>query len=437
MRRNLFVIIIIVIVKAILAVDCCYATHSKDNARDTPFDTIRAVFILDRKQVPYSAIREKLEKGELISKEGTAGSKNAIQNFGEKFRYGAAIFESKDNDNSFQLNGKIDAQYNGNPIMLFTFQQDSILSVDTTIIRNGEFHFRGKEYLGDFSIVATGNYPDNVLSSEVVLNRGIIYMQLDSTSKVWGGELNDKLRIYNDSCIILYKQYKQLIDSSQTENAIKMGDCHTKYIYDFMIKNQNNVLGKHTFEQSIGMFELDSTRFEKLCDIFDKEKKSDIVKSCMEYRAIIDQRRQSIGKKYDDFEFQTPEGNSRKLSNYIGKSSYIYLDFWASWCKPCIRDIPQLKEIYEKYKDKGFEIIGISLDNDKDLWLKALKRVDAPWVHLCDFKGSQSEVTEAYHIKVVPCGILLDKNGIIIETSLTGSTFLDKRLQELFNKAQN
>jgi len=429
MKINLFVIILIV--KMIFAVDCCYAENGTGNEGDTPFDTIRVVFIFDGKQVPYSTIREKHEKGELIIREGIADSKGSIQWFGEKFRHGIAVFDSKDNKNFFQLNGKIDAQYNGNQIMLFTFQQDSILSVDTTIIRNGEFHFRGEEYLGDFSIVTTGNYPDNVLSSEVVLNRGIIFMQLDSTSKVWGGELNDKLRIFNDSCIILYKQYKQLLDSSQTENAIKMGDCHTKYVYDFMIENQNNVLGRHTFEQSIGMFALDSARFEKLCDIFDKEKKSDIVKSYMGDRAEMNQRRQSIGKKYDDFKFQTPEGNFKKLSDYVGKSTYCYLDFWASWCKPCIRDIPQLKGIYDKYKDLGFEIIGISLDNDKKLWINALKKVDAPWVHLCDFKGSKSKVTEAYHIKGVPCGILIDKTGIIIETSLTGSTFLDKKLKEL------
>jgi len=430
MGKNLFIIILIV--KTIFAIDSCYATHSKNNAGDTPFDTIKAVFILDGKQVPFSTIKKKFEKGELISREGTADSKGAIQWFGEKFRYGIAVFESKDNENIFQLNGKIDAQYNGNPIMLFTFQQDSILSVDTTIIRNGEFHFRGKEYLGDFSIVATGNYPDKVLSSKVVLNKGIIYMQLDSANKVWGGELNDKLRIFNDSGIILYNRYKQLIDSSQTENAIKPGDCHKKYVYDFIIENRNNVLGKHTFEQSIGMFALDSARFEKLCDIFDKEKKSDVVRLYMEERAIIDQRRQSVGEKYDDFEFQTQEGNSRKLSDYVGKSTYIYLDFWASWCKPCIRDIPQLKKIYEKYKDMGFEIIGISLDEDKELWLKALKKVDAPWIHLCDFKGSKSKVTEAYHISEIPCGILIDKTGIILETNLIGSTFLDKRLKEFF-----
>jgi len=429
MKINLFVIILIV--KMIFAVDCCYAENGTGNEGDTPFDTIRVVFIFDGKQVPYSTIREKLEKGELISRGGTADSKESIKWFGEKFRHGIAVFDSKDNDNIFQLNGKIDAQYNGNPIMLFTFQQDSILSVDTTIIRNGEFHFRGKEYLGDFSIVTTGNYPDNVLSSEVVLNRGIIYMQLDSASKVWGGELNDKLHIFNDSCIILYKQYEQLRNSSQTENAIKILEYRNKYEYDFIIENRNNVLGRHTFIKSIGIFAHDSTLFEKLCDIFDKEKKSDLVKSYMELWAGMDQRRQRVGKKYDDFEFQTPKGNSRKLSDYVGKSTCIYLDFWASWCKPCIRDIPKLKEIYEKYKDSGFEIIGISLDDDKELWLKALKNIDAPWVHLCDFKGSKSEVTEAYHIKGIPCGILLDKTGIIIETSLIGSSFLDKRLQEL------
>jgi len=74
------------------------------------------------------------------------------------------------------------------------------------------------------------------------------------------------------------------------------------------------------------------------------------------------------------------------------------------------------------------------LDEDKKLWLKALEKIDAPWIHLCDFKGSKSKVVEVYHIKGIPCGILLDKNGIIIETDLIGSIFLDKKMQELFDR---
>jgi len=327
------------------------------------------------------------------------------------------------------------SQYDGNQIMLFTFQQDTILSVDTTIIRNGEFFFRGKECLADFSIVTTGNYPDKVISSEVILNKGTIHVELDSINRVWGGELNDKLFVFQDSTRILFEKLKSLSENSSPNESIKIIDDLMKtYLYDFMIENQNNLLGMHTFKGYLGYFTLtDSVRFEILCDIFDKERKSDLVKSHLEYRDKYAQRLQDVGKKYEDFEFQSPEGDARKLSDYVGKLEYIYLDFWASWCGPCIADMPHLKEIYEKYKDKGFEIIGISLDTDRQSWINALNRIETPWTQLCDFEGAQSKVAEAYHIKGIPKGILLNKEGIIVETNLRGSTFLDKKIQELFD----
>jgi thiol-disulfide isomerase/thioredoxin len=335
-------------------------------------------------------------------------------------------------DNTFQLKGEIDAPYNGNPIMLFTFQQDTIFSVDTAIIQNGEFFFQGKEYLGDFSIVTTGNYPDRVISSDVILNRGTIYLALDSVSKVWGGELNDRLFVFQDSVQKLYEQGLILSkDSSQSENLERIKDQLKTYIYDFMIENQNNLLGMQTFSNYLGNFIFDS-RFENLCDIFDKERKSDMVKSFLEHRSKYSQRFQIIGKKYEDFEFLTPKGNVRKLSDYIGKSKYILLDFWASWCAPCIADMPYLKEIYEKYNGKGFEIISISLDDSQRAWQRGLDKIDAPWIHLSDLKGIKSEMANAYKISGIPFSVILDNTGKIIEVNLRGES-LDNFLKQVFD----
>ena len=415
--------------------DLCYANCCRDN-NNLDADTLRVIYYLDGKQVPYSIIRDKGEKGELGNGIGANESKKAIQLYGEKFRYGVVFVNSKEEEeNTFQINGKIDARYNGNQIMLFTFNQDTINSVDTTVIKNGEFFFRGKEYLADFSMVSTGNYPDRVLSSEVILNKGIIYMEIDSMNKVWGGELNDKLIVFQDSLRILNEQRTCLLnDSLQNENLKIIGDHIMTFVFDFITENQNNLLGINTFEKYIGIFSFaDNTKFDDLCDIFDKERKNDNVKRYLELRQKYNQRLQSVGKKYKDCEFQTPADNSKKLSDYIGKSDYIYIDFWASWCGPCIAEMPLLKEIYKKYKIKGFEIIGISLDTDKKSWINALNKIKVLWVQLCNFEGLQSKLAEDYYIKEIPYGILLDKEGIIIETNIRGSA-LDKKLYDLFNQ---
>jgi len=414
----------------------CYASLICVNDDKNATDTIKSIYFLDGKQVPYSVIREMGQNGELSGGIGQNGAKGAIQKYGEKFRNGVWFINSKDyQDKSFLLIGKIDAKYNGNPIMLFTFQQDTILSVDTTIINNGEFFFQGKEYLSDFSIVSTGNYPDKVISSKVILNKGIIHMDIESTKSVQGGELNDKLLVFQDSLQTLFEKQKSISeDSSRIKNLKNI----IAYMYDFSMGNRDNILGINSFNQNINFIaQVDSSIFEKLCNVFDKERKSDQVKSYLEYRAKIAQRIQSVNKKYEDFEFQTPEGNTKKLSDYVGKSKYIYIDFWASWCKPCIAYMPRLKEVYEEYKDKGFEVIGISLDTDKKSWVKALNSIDVPWPQLCNFEGFQSKVANAYFLKGIPYGILLDKEGTIIETTLENNFELEKKLQELLDKRKN
>jgi len=409
----------------------CYASSSYNIDDKKTADTVKSVYFLDGIRVPYSVIREKGQKGELAGGQGADDPKKAIILYGEKFRKGVWFINSKDfQDNSFQLTGKIAANYNGDQIMLFTFRQDTIFSVDTTIINNGAFSFQGKEYTDNFSIVTTGNYPDKVISSEVILNKGVIHVELDSIRKVWGGELNDKLLAFQDSLQLLFEKQKGISEDSSRINNMKN---IVSYIYNFSIDNRDNLLGIRTFKNYISSIaQTDSLRFEKLCDVFDKDRKSDEVKIFLDYQAKNIQRLQSVNKKYEDFEFQTPEGNTRKLSDYVGKSQYIYIDFWASWCNPCIAAMPHLKEIYEKYRSKGFEVIGISLDTDKKSWKKALKRIDAPWIQLCNYEGSESKMARAYFITAIPYGILLDKEGTIIETNYT----LEKKLQELFDIIQ-
>jgi len=96
--------------------------------------------------------------------------------------------------------------------------------------------------------------------------------------------------------------------------------------------------------------------------------------------------------------------------------------------------MPHLKEVYEKYKDKGFEVIGISLDTDKKSWVRWLDRINVSWQQLCNYEGSQSKFAKAYLLREIPYGVLLNREGTIIETNLESNLALEKKLQELFDK---
>ena len=121
------------------------------------------------------------------------------------------------------------------------------------------------------------------------------------------------------------------------------------------------------------------------------------------------------GQVAPDFVQNDPEGNPVKFSDFYKKNKVTMVDFWASWCGPCRAFNPVLTKIYNEYKDKGFGIIGVSLDRDKDSWVKAIKDDKLDWVHVSDLGYWNNEVAAQYLVKFVPQSIFVDQEGKIIK----------------------
>lgn len=137
-----------------------------------------------------------------------------------------------------------------------------------------------------------------------------------------------------------------------------------------------------------------------------------------------------IGNKAPDFEGLTPEGKSIKLSDHFGK--YLLLDFWASWCGPCRRENPNLVKAYKQYHDEGFEIFAVSLDKNKDAWLKGIKDDNLSWIHVSDLAFWNSAAAKLYGVRAIPANVLIDPKGMIVGRNLRGED-LDKKLEELLS----
>ena len=142
-------------------------------------------------------------------------------------------------------------------------------------------------------------------------------------------------------------------------------------------------------------------------------------------------KRTAIGQIAPDIELTTPEGGKVKPSDFRGK--YLLIDFWASWCMPCRKENPNVVRVYNKYKDKGFEILGISLDRNKDRWIQAIKADGLIWHHGSDLKGWQSEAAKLYGVSSIPQTFLLNKEGRIIAKGLRGPA-LEQKLKEIFGE---
>ncbi len=148
-------------------------------------------------------------------------------------------------------------------------------------------------------------------------------------------------------------------------------------------------------------------------------------------KEIDEVKNYAVGGTAPDFTQQSPEGEDISLSDFRGK--VVLVDFWASWCGPCRRENPNVLKVYNKYKDKGFEILGVSLDKTKDRWVKAIADDNLPWPQISDLKGWSNAVANDYGVRSIPHTILLDKEGKILARGLRGPA-LEQKLAEIFGE---
>lgn len=140
----------------------------------------------------------------------------------------------------------------------------------------------------------------------------------------------------------------------------------------------------------------------------------------------------AVGNKAPNFIANDPDGNAVEFYDHIGKSKYLLLDFWASWCGPCRRENPNIVKAYQEYKDKGFDIYGVSLDSSKSGWISAIEKDGLTWTNVSDLLLWDSEPAKLYGVRAIPSNFLIDENGAIVAKNVKGEE-LHKTLNDLLN----
>ncbi|WP_303207722.1 TlpA disulfide reductase family protein [Bacteroides oleiciplenus] len=344
---------------------------------------------------------------------------------------------------TFKLHGRLETANDGDTIMLFTFRGDKILSVDTTTIKNKTFFFTGKEYVEDFSVLTSGNFPkQKVWATELILESGDIQVELRKRSKVTGTRLNDVYNSYieraweadevGNKLLALPNYPNDSINKLLQENSYQQRLFITKLTKE----NISNIVGKRIFVWDNAIFRNED--FQELCSMLDEESKQDfdIIDAIAERKKNEEKnalREKLFNTEIGDFELVDADGNIRHISEIASKSKYLFIDCWASWCGPCVAGFPDLKEVYAKYKDKGLEILGISFDRNKAAWKMAMKRHDLPWTNwLSTDEGGK--MMKNLQIQGIPYGILIDSGGRILELGIMGAAHLDIMLNAFFIK---
>lgn len=141
-------------------------------------------------------------------------------------------------------------------------------------------------------------------------------------------------------------------------------------------------------------------------------------------------QRVDVGKQFIDLSLPDAEGNVVKLSDVLSKNKYVLLDFWASWCGPCMGEVPYLVEDYAKYHKKGFEIYGVSLDRAREPWLNAIENKKLVWINVSELKFWEDESAKKYAVRSIPSNFLIAPDGTIVARNLRGEE-LGAKLAEL------
>lgn len=225
---------------------------------------------------------------------------------------------------------------------------------------------------------------------------------------------------------IAYQNEDEALMEQIVEDYNKVEEKQNSYISMFISKNNNNFVSSYILYNNHLNYELNE--LEDFVNNFNISQENEFTTLLNDY--ITKLRLVSIGQPYVDFTQETPEGDLLSVSELVGKSKLLLIDFWASWCGPCRAENPNVLAVYKDYHEKGFDVLGVSLDMKKENWIRAIEADGLIWHNISDLKYWNNEAAKTYAISSIPSNVLLDENGIIIAKNLRGED-LRKKVEEI------
>ena len=319
----------------------------------------------------------------------------------------------------FVINAEIKGYPDGTPVALLNGQTGAA-EIESTVQGN-KFTFKGKVDVVEFKIILVNNmqpYITIFLDNSTVKVTGT--KETIEKSKITGSKSHADFEVFNN----LLSPYAQVFNDNSFEDTVQINKA-MNIAEDFAVKHPKSAITP-----------LSIIRYNQLADDMDKASKmyealAPEVKALPMGRylaqMIVDDKK-NTGMILADFSQADTSGNMISLASFRGK--YVLLDFWASWCGPCRQENPNVVKAYNRFKNKNFTILGVSLDKAKPAWIDAINMDNLTWTHVSDLQGWANAAALKYQILSIPQNYLLDPEGKVIGKNLRGAS-LERRLARL------
>ena len=335
--------------------------------------------------------------------------------------------------NGYKISGSVSSSEglaDGDTLFVTKDLQTGIPS-DTLIIQDGKFEMSGETDSTALCMIYSAKR--NEINAAFFMEPGTIDIQLTDqpgASRVGGTTCNKQWQTLNDSVMSIGKEINRIaehiygnnLSQEEQQKGMEQIDKLNKRFAELVVKT-----AEKNIDNEFGYFLL--TYYPE--ELIDNNTRAKLIKDLpeeMRQRTAIKQLEQAInaaaktaeGATIKDFTQKTPDGTEISLMDEVKKHKVTVIDFWASWCGPCRQEMPFMMQMYDKHHSKGLGIIGISLDNDKDAWVKGTEALGFTWPQMSDLKGWDNEIAQHFQVTSIPHTIVVDQKGTILRRGLRG-----------------
>lgn len=331
----------------------------------------------------------------------------------------------------YEINGYFPTAEDGT-VVYMTSADETFTNLDSAVIKNGQFSFSGSSEGRKLCMLLVEK---KAIGGPVVIEDGDITVRFGQGMLRGGTHGNDVLQRFvagkehlrNLQGVTSPEFLKNMpIGESMLDSLVTARDEAEKNLDTYALfaieQNINNQLGLYMLSQAYSSMDIENLNaFLVRVPDYLRDARYDIMREYCDHRMASVKRRKATAVGCEYLNFELPDLSDKKVlfSTFVEGNRYTLLQFWASWCAPCLAELPALVKVYDEYKKSGFTVVGVSLDSDKEACAAACAGMKLRWVQLCAPSGGSSELAAAYGVDAIPANILVNDRGTIIARNIS------------------